>query len=253
MKTPTNTQPSLLLPAAFLALAHETVLLDPASRKVISTDGEAIALHPLPEGFTKARTISREWPGSISPNDGGDASDTYDLTALRTEGAYVVALNPQKLVALAAALGAEDLVIIEFPAHPAEGPMFVRPANGESYGYLMPQPMPGNGHEGLVGIPTTDGNRLNSDSKQPAAESKPLPPPVVTASIERKTLEIAFGGKPADEIREALKDPGLGFRYSGRGTKRGIPPAMWYGPDNPYTRERIAALLKVEITEAKAA
>lgn len=238
-------KPSITLPAAFLAIASETVLLDPAARKAIATDGEAIAIQPLPGGFTDARTISKTWPGAIEAGDGAPAESVYDLDALRTTPAYRIALNPAKLAALAAALGAGDLVILSLPASPAEGPIHVCPAalDNEALGYLMPQPMP----EGLI-----EGLLLNPQSKipNPQSEIKPkadLPPPVVTASEERHTLEIAFGGKPADEIREALKDPALGFRYSGRGTKRGVPPAMWYGPDNPFTREKITELLKVSI------
>lgn len=236
MKTKTSTPSSFALPAAFLALAQGNELLDPALKKAIATDGEAIAILPLPEDFT-----------------GPQPEQTYDLAALRTEGAYVVAFNPQKLAALAAALGAEDLVIVEFPASPQDGPMLVRPGTGEGIGYLMPQPMPHDGPEGLlveVGPAATVSEIQTAKRYKPAAESKPLPPPVVTASAERKTLEIAFGGVPAKEIREALKDPALGFRYSGRGTKRGVPANIWYGPDNPFTREKIAALLPVPVKAA---
>ena len=240
-----------LLPAAFLGLAQEHVLLDPAARMAIATDGEAVALLPLPAGFDRRALVPIHDPTQDTNiwSTSGDATEVeYNLSALRTEGAYVVALNPAKLAALAAALGAGDLVIIEFPAHPAEGPMFVRPGTGDAYGYLMPQAMPDNGPEGLLQNPQSDDRQ--SSIKPPQAD---LPPPIVTASAERHTLEIAFGGKPADEIREALKDPALGFRYSGRGTKRGVPPSMWYGPDNPFSREKIQALLGVEIQPAKAA
>ena len=237
MKKNTATPSPLVLPAAFLALGNE--LLDPASKKAIATDGEAIAILPLPEDFT-----------------GPAPEQTYDLTALRTDGAYVIAFNPKKLATLCEAIGAEDLVIVEFPAHPQDGPMFLCPGTGEAIGYLMPQPMPHGGPEGLLGELARTGTVSEIQTAKRGADNKPaapLPPPVITASAERHTLEIAFGGVPAKEIREALKDPALGFRYSGRGTKRGVPANTWYGPDNPYSREKLTALLGVEITTAKAA
>lgn len=230
MKTNSTSNP-FALPAAFLALGNE--LLDPATKKAIATDGEAIAILRLPDDFT-----------------GPAPEQNYDLSALETHPAYRVAFNPAKLAALAAALGAGDTCIVEFPAKPEEGPMKMTCLNSDATGYLMPQPMPAGTTEGI--LLETGAAPAKREAKEPKAPAQ-LPPPVVTASAERHTLEIAFGGVPAKEIREALKDPALAFRYSGRGTRRGVPANTWYGPDNPFTRKKISALLKVEITTAKAA
>ncbi len=243
MKTPT-----LYLNPSFITLATMGVLMDPKSRMAVATDGEAIALAPISEGFTQARLIPQEKAHEISP-DSGEPSDVYDLTQLVTPPGYRIALNPAKLATLAAAIGAENLVIIELPAHPSEGPLKLTCLNSDSLGYLMPQPMPDDLQEGILINLQSQISNLQS----PPAEPAPLPPPIVTANAERHTLEIAFGGVPPKEIREALKDPALGFRYSGRGTRRGVPPAMWYGPDNPFTREKISTLLGVEIAAAIAA
>jgi hypothetical protein len=229
----TKTTPSFALSAAFLALGNE--VLDPAAKKAVATDGEAIAILSLPDDFT-----------------GPAPEQTYDLAGLVTVPAYRVAINPEKLAALAAALGAGDTCILEFPAMPEEGPMKMICLNSDSIGYLMPQAMPAGTPEGIL-LPTATGTApVKREAKQPKTPAK-LPPPVVTANAERHTLEITFGGVPDKEIREALKDPALAFRYSGRGTRRGVPANTWYGPDNPFTRKKISALLKVEVATAKAA
>lgn len=218
----------------------------------IATDGEAIVLHPLPDGFTESHTVSREWPGAISAGDGAPSQDSYDLSALEHPPVYRIALTAAKLAHLAEAME-NEVVILEFPADPEGKPIKVLPWSGAKTGYLMPQAMPPGEREGIlveVGPAGNVSEIQTSKRDKPAAESKPLPPPVVTASAERHTLEIAFGGVPAKEIREALKDPALAFRYSGRGTRRGVPPNVWYGPDNPYTRQQIAALLPVPVKAA---
>ena len=222
------------------------MLLDPASRKAIATDGEAIALTDLPDGFDTARLVHKD-TADLTPTAGEQTDIAYDLDALRTTPAYRVAFNPAKLAALAAAIGAEDLVVIEFAAHPEEGPMKVTgKLPSSSYGYLMPQPMPDQGAEGL--LENLKSQISNLKSAKP--EAAPLPPPVVIAVAQRGTLEIAFGGVPAKEIREALKSPDISFNYSGRGTRKGVPANTWYGPDNPYTREKITTLLAVEVKAA---
>lgn len=201
-------------------------------------------MFPLPAEFQSTRLVGvhPEMP-PITPDSGDATEEGYDLTALAHPPAYRIALNAAKLAHLAEAMQ-NEVVILELPADPAGKPIAVLPWSGVITGYLMPQPIPGGFTEGLL---------VETRGEKPAKESKPaaeLPPPVVTASAERHTLEIAFGGVPPKEIREALKDPGLGFRYSGRGTKRGVPANTWYGPDNPFTRERIAALLNATVQAA---
>jgi hypothetical protein len=252
------------LPLAFVALAVSQghAMIDGQARTAIATDGEAIVILPLPEPFENSGRLVIERAVSdytIVPTDPEPTEGMYDLSPLDAiPSAYRIAINPAKLAAIAAALDSEDLVILELPASPAEGPLRIMPGNCEpGTGYLMPQPMPaGGGEEGLLGE-IRPGGKLpeiqTAKRSKPAAESKPLPPPVVTASAERKTLEITFGGVPAKEIREALKDPALAFRYSGRGTRRGVPANAWYGPDNPFTREQIQKLLGVQIQQAAAA
>lgn len=244
------------LPLAFVALAVSQghAMIDGQAHTAIATDGEAIAILPLPEAFKNSGRLAIQKAVedfTIVPTDPEPTDGMYDLSMLDAiPSAYRIAINPAKLAAIAAALGTEDLVILELPSSPAEGPLrIMRGDGGAGTGYLMPQPMPeGAGAEGLL----IAGNAPEKSSKKPKPAPAKLPPPVVTASAERKTLEIFFGGKPDDAIREALKDPSLAFRYSGRGTRRGVPANTWYGPDNPYTREKIATILggTVEIKAA---
>lgn len=214
----------------------------------IATDGEAIVMHPLPADFQSTRIVhvAPEMP-PITPDSGDVTTDTYDLSALENPPVYRVALNAQKLAHLADAMQ-DDILILELPADPSGKPIKVLPSVGAKSAYLMPSPTPHAMIEGLL-VEAPAAAREKRAEKTPAE----LPPPVVTASAERHTLEIAFGGVPAKEIREALKDPALAFRYSGRGTRRGVPANTWYGPDNPFTREKVQSLLGVQITAAKAA
>lgn len=249
--------PHVTLPAAFLALATEAALVNSSSREVIASDGEALACIPLPEGFRETRAIPIPEDGKeivITPDYGEPGGEDYDMTALRIlagKPAYRIAINADKLAALAAAIGAEEqIVVIEFPTDPEHAIRVLRNAPGGPDGFLMPHPC-ADGIEGLLVESDIHETRAR-DSKKPAAkEPKELPPPVVRAVEDRKSLEIEFGGRPAKEILEALKD--LAFRYSGRGTRRGVPPSTWYGPDHAYNREQLTSLLGVSITEAKAA
>ena len=257
MKTPKSNSSTLFLPAAFLALASESVLRDPTLACALSTDGEAIAVLPLPAGFASRRQIpTATLPKAdmyISPENGEPTDTDWNIISLDTMAgspAYRIALNPAQLATLAAAIGAGEFIVLELSADPA-APVRVLTAGDSSYspgtrnyphGFLMPFEMP-QGKSGL-----TETNPAASTRSNSPAEDKPLPPPVVLASTKRATLEIVFGGKPPVEIREALKEPDLAFRYSGeRGTKRGVPPRTWYGPDNPFTREKISELLQVPI------
>jgi hypothetical protein len=245
MKTTTP----FLVPAAFLALAPESFLVDAEIHHAIAFDGEAVALLKLPPMFTESRMIPKDCQ-AIAPDSGEPSEQLLDLDALKAPAAYRIALNPAKLALLAEAIGSAEIIILEMPENPAAAPMKITsPLADSGHGYLMAKEMPAGISEGIVASGTATTGRLNSDSKQ-AASDKPLPPPVITASAERKTLEIAFGGVPAKELRDALKDPALGFRYSGRGTKRGVPANVWYGPDNPFTREKIAGLLNVPVKAA---
>jgi hypothetical protein len=236
---------ALTLPQAFLSLGS-SILIDAAARKAIATDGEAIVIHPLPEEFTATRLIGihPDMP-PITPDSGDPTADTYDLAALEHPPVYRITLNAAKLAQLAEAMQ-NDVVILELPADPAGKPIKVLPWDGVKHAFLMPRGTPPGVKDGLL-VETGTGKSRKTSEPKPEAE---LPPPVVTASVQRGTLEIFFGGKPADEIREALKDPRLGFRYSGRGTKRGVPPNAWYGPDNPHTRHVIGDLLKVTVAAA---
>jgi hypothetical protein len=214
----------------------------------IATDGEAIVMHPLPADFQSTRIIhvAPEMP-PITPDSGDATTDTYDLSALENPPVYRIAINAQKLAHLAEAMQ-NEVVVLELPSEPDGKPIKVLPYSGAKSGFLMPLPTPPGMTEGLL-VEAPTAAREKRAEKTPAE----LPPPVVTASAERHTLEIAFGGVPAKEIREALKDPALAFRYSGRGTRRGVPANTWYGPDNPFTREKVQSLLGVQIAPAKAA
>ena len=259
MKTKSKTPPpSFALPAAFLALASESVLLDPAAKSAIATDGEAIAILPLPQEFTgPARLVllpvNRENGCSIEPQSGAPTEDTYDLTQLVTPAAYRIALNPAKLAALAAALGSPEFITLELPASPEDGPMLVFPAmpGTGAYGYLMPQPCDRGDKEGL--LTESGAGNLNlkseiSDLKLPPPAA--LPPPTILATTRKETrlIEVNFHGKPEKEILQQIGRDGIGFSYSGqRGTKKGVPPCIWYAPDNEFFRSQIQNLLKIQV------
>jgi hypothetical protein len=239
----------ITLSAAFLAIASDRALLNAATREALASDGEIIAALPLPEGFTQPRAITRSVNDlTLGPDDGDATEESFDTASLREnfgQTVYRLALNPAKLHALAAAIGSTDCVVIELSASPDLARVLPGDSASAAYGFIVPAACP-RGTAGLL-VETGTGNSQKESREKTTAE---LPPPIVTASIERHTLEIAFGGVPAKEIRDALKDPSLGFRYSGRGTKRGVPANVWYGPDNPFTRERIAALLPVPVQAA---
>ena len=247
----TSKTPSVHLNSAFIALATSGILLDPAAHAAIATDGEAIAIYPLPEAFDTARLVPLENARELLPDSGEPASDIYDLTALETPAAYRIALNPTKLAALAAALDATDLIVIELPAHPSEGPIKFY---GNGTGYLMPQPMPvGHGLEGLL---TEPGAGAPRKIPAPAPAEKPkaaLPPPVILATTRKeiRLIEVNFHGRPDKEILKEIGREGIGFSYSGqRGTKKGVPPCIWYAPDNEFFRSQIQKLLKVQVQAA---
>lgn len=242
MKTNTVT-----LSAAFLAIAGEQALL--SGREALASDGHIIAALPLPEGFAASRVITPAGHDiTIGPDDGEATEESFDMAGLRhasASPAYRMAIHPGKLAALAAALASVDILILELPTSP-ENPIHVLPANGlPGDGFIMPLPIEGM-PEGL--LINQKSKIINPQSETPAE----LPPPIINAVPDRHTIEIHFGGKPAREILDSLKDPSLGFRYSGRGTRRGVPANTWYGPDNPYTRQKITELLAAPITQAAA-
>ncbi len=249
----TSKAPSLHLGPAFISLATQGILLDPVAKAAIATDGEAIAIFPIPEAFDTARLVSAENAAEIYPDSGEPCSDIYDLSGLENPAAYRIALNPAKLAHLARALDANDLIVIELPSHPSDGPIKLY---GNGTGYLMPQPMP-DGH-GLEGLLVETGPGAPRKIPAPAPAEKPqatLPAPVVTIATrkESRLIEVNFGGKPDKEILQKIGRDGIGFSYSGqRGTKKGVPPCIWYAPDNEFFRMEIKKLLGVEIQQAAA-
>lgn len=228
-----------LVPA--IAGQFSGVLLDPRARAAVATDGTAIAIIPFPEGFSVESP--RFLPGSAeSASHDCTASDGVPFTdewgwegveemATNTPPVYQIIIEPARLLALCQAMDTGESVMMEFAG--ADCPVKVSSPDSPARGYLMPA----GGLGLLVAAPAAA-----------APDSAPLPPPVITASTERGTLEITFGGRPDKSILEALKHPSLAFSYSGnRGTKRGVPPLTWYGPDNPFTREKVSGILGTEV------
>lgn len=230
------------------------MLLDPAIRSAIATDGEAIAILPLSEDFTgPARLVllpvDRENGCAIDPQSGTPTEDTYDLTQLITTPAYRIALNPAKLAALAAALGSHDFITLELPANPEDGPMLVFPAmpGTGAYGYLMPHPCDRGDKEGLL---TETGAGIPARNLKSEISNLKSPPPTILATTRKESryIEVNFHGRPAKEILKEIGREGIGFSYSGqRGTKKGVPPCIWYAPDNEFFRSQIQNLLKVQV------
>jgi hypothetical protein len=237
------------LSAAFRALVpadsgqFSGILLDPRARVAVATDGAAIAIIPFPGDFTVERL--RFIPTGPDPLDADNSTgvshaeheewgwEGIEQMMEENPPVYRIIIEPARLLALSQAMGTGDSVTLEF--RDAETPVKVTAAGAR--GYLMPA-----GGEGLLIAPSS----AETASAAPAKES--LPPPSITSSEERGTLEIHFTGKPEKSILEALKSPALAFRYSGeRGTKRGVPPRTWYGPDNPFTREKVSGILGTEI------
>lgn len=254
---------SLLLHAGFLSLvtteADELTgtLIDPAARKLVTTDGDSIAIRPMPAdwklegpplflatvsgkdqrtlGFTASGVLEDDDGTPVPPSAGYIEYSQIEAAAVSAPVAYHVTLDARRLLALAEALG-DDEIVLRIPAT-TDLPITVQPANPDgpdcTIGYFTPL-----AGEGLV-APL---------AAAPAAGSaKPdAPPSATTARLEKhektQAIIVRFDGKPSKEVRAVLKDPALGFRWSGGGTKRGIPPEVWYGPDNPFTRERLAEL-----------
>lgn len=233
------------------------MLLDPASKSAIATDGEAIAILPLPDGFHTGgprlmATSGAHQDLTITPPEGVLTEDTYDLTALVTPAAYRIALNPAKLAALAAAIGSGEFVTLELPASPEEGPMLVFPAmpGSGAYGYLMPQPADRGDKEGILIATAPVPAAADSPAAIPPPAKETLPPPAILATTRKDTrlIEVNFHGRPDKEILKEIGREGIGFSYSGqRGTKKGVPPCIWYAPDNEFFRSQIQNLLKVQV------
>lgn len=169
-----------------------------------------------------------------------DAPDLSGMDTLAGAAAYRIALDPRQLLAISMALEVQTPLVLEFSADPAAP---VRVLNGqEQIGWVMPAAMPPTLTEGLLITPATTGTEKGNPAI-PTKESKPLPAPIVHTSAKRNTLEVEFGGVPPEETRKAIGNDGLGFRYSGRGTKRGVPGKMWYATDTPANREALAQLI----------
>ncbi len=252
MKTNTIT-----LSAAFLAIASEHVLINPLTSESLASDGEVIAAIPLPEGFIHARAITKSVNDLvIGPDDGDAVEEQFQMSAVREMAgspAYRIAFNPAKLAALAAALGAGESVIVEFPDSP-EKPIHILPNDANAQpadGYIMPEAS-FTGIDGLLGAvrPAADLSEIQTVKRKPQAPAA-LPPPVIITSEQRNTVEVNFGGRPDKAITEAIGRRGLGFSYSGeRGTKKGVPPRTWYAPNNEFFRTEVAKLLKVTVSAA---
>lgn len=216
------------------------VLLDPRARAAIATDGTAIAIVPFPEGFSVERhRFIPAGPESLEAEETSGVChaeheewgwEAIEEMARETPPVYQIMIEPARLLALCQAMGTGESVMLEFGS--AAAPVRVTAPDCPARGYLMPA--------GGLGL-------LVSSPSVPHPQAS-LPPPIVTASPERGTLEINFGGRPEKSLLEALKHPSLAFSYSGeRGTKRGVPPRTWYGPDNPFTREKVSGILGTEI------
>lgn len=243
------------IPAAFAAFPASSLLVGGITAAAFHNDGDAIAVLSLPAGHGITRT-----------DDPGETLKTME----ENHGcpAYRLGLEVAKIAALAAAAG-QECVILEMPEHGGSVMRILTPDGAATIGWLMPQAIPEGMAEGLLAERAPDptlpygwmwgkGKIVPDPSATGAGKGKSaipptaLPAPVVIASSERKTIEIDFGGKPADEIRLALKAPELGARWSGRGTRRGIPASRWYCPDNPFTRQKITEILP-GVTIAQAA
>jgi hypothetical protein len=252
---------SLLLHAGFLSLVTTEAaeltgtLIDPAARKLVTTDGESIAIHPMPADWKleapplflatvsgkDQRSLNLAASGVLEDDDGTPVPPAagyidyaqIEAAAVSAPVAYHVTLDARRLLALAEALG-DDEILLRIPAT-TDLPITVTPANPEGPDHIVGYFTPLAG-EGLVAKVEVSGATTKPDA----------PPSAAVARLEKheKTgnLIVRFDGKPAKEVREVLKDPALGFRWSGSGTKRGIPAEVWYGPDNPYTRERLSEL-----------
>jgi hypothetical protein len=222
------------IPAAFAAFPASSLLVGGITAAAFHNDGDAIAVLSLPAGHGITRT-----------DDPGETLKAMEENHGRP--AYRFGVEVAKISALAAAAG-QECVILEMPEHGGSVMRILTPDGAATIGWLMPQGIPEGMAEGLLLAPSAPapGTGKAKAAIPPAA----LPAPVVIASAERKTIEIDFGGKPADEIRLALKAPELGGRWSGRGTRRGIPASRWYLPDNPFTRQKIAEILGVTIAQA---
>lgn len=234
-------QSAIHLPKDFRRLRHasephDSVLLDAELNAAVATDGHAIAILPFPDGFTlkSHRLIPFTDGKAIDCDDvsGIDCPNPWGWQAIEERATEVPAVfqirfDAKKLLTLAAALGSSSEVILEFTD--SERPFKVTAPGSEARGYLM-----STGGKGLL---------VKEGSGDTPAAPATLPPPVVTYSTERQTIEISFGGKPDRATLDALKAPAIAFRYSGqKGTKRGVPACTWYGPDNPFTRQEIARI-----------
>lgn len=192
----------------------------------IHQDNDAVAILTLKEGHNIPLT---EDPPDLSPLE----------HAAGGQPVYRTRMHVGKLAMIAAALGADETLTLEFPFTPG-APARVVAENGT--GWIMPALMLGGIQEGLLVPIAIKGEGKSASDSPKTKEEITLPPPIITASEKRMTLEIDFQGKPPEELRNAIKSPDLGFRYSGGGTKRGVPPKMWYGPNNPYTQQKLKEL-----------
>jgi hypothetical protein len=208
--------------------AFGTTTITAALAFAVHPDNDAVAILTLPPGHGHPLT---EDPADISGMEEAAGNPAYRLT-----------LDPRKLAAIADATETQGAIVMEFPAE-AGAPVRLLATDGTLIGWAMPAPAPAGSTEGLLITPATTGTGkgkpANPAKRKPEAGDKPLPPPAIIASVKRGTLEIAFGGVPPEEIRTFLKSPDLGFRYSGRGTKRGVPANQWYAPHNPHTEAKI--------------
>ncbi len=232
MKTNSTT---MHLSAAFLALAAGPkggTIIDPDLGLAISTNGNALAMIPLPEkhGFSRRRITAAGKAGmDISAASGDETTTAWPISDIENAAgtpAYRITIDPTLLAKLAKALGSETTVVLELPA---EGGKPIRVLTvGDSSGWLMPINGP---EDGLTAVPPPS----VQDSRNPISSI-----PAIQFNPDRQGIELAFHGKPAVEIREAMKD--AGFRWHGK-TK------VWYAKDTPARR----AFAEGIVAQAKAA
>lgn len=235
---------TILITAAFRELHGEGdfagVLIDAATGHALASDGEALAVHPLPTGHGFDRTLflpaasGAQSDLTVSPGDGEEAEAAWgieDIEAAAGTPAYRLALNPLKLLQLAAAIGGTSGLTLELPAEPG-APVRVKVPGSAAFGYLMP--LEGEDCGLLIATPaaTTPTSSLPT-SPVPA----PIGPPLLRLNEERKGLELLFAGKPDAEIREAIKDQG--FRWHRQ-------EKIWYAKDTEARRAWVKSFLQAE-------
>jgi hypothetical protein len=250
-----KTTKPLHIPAAMLSIFTEGVgpelqgtLIDAARRAVVAADGVLCVVRPFPD---TAPALVRDVviPHRDEPVDFidgfGDFPTCLDQwgweTLVPQETSYRVKLDARRLAMIAAAMETDEIILeLPVPRYPERGVTHddflhvLRPSplpdGTRPYGFLLP----GGGEGPLVAA------RVSGFQTPPPA---PAAPPRLETREDLGVVLIHFPGKPSKEIRDAIKTPAMSFRWSGdKGTRQGIPPLCWYGPDNSFTRQELARL-----------